>query len=108
MDEGAPLNYDREYQIVFIEPSDSTHVFGIQLDSPFTNATGHLPAPKAHWLNALNHALNITYSSRLPSPPNPDITLPFNIQVDWDQRTLYSTLKTGNIWFQLRKSLYRI
>jgi hypothetical protein len=26
-----PLNYTHEYQIVFIEPSDGTHVFGIQL-----------------------------------------------------------------------------
>lgn len=26
-----PLNYNHEYQIVFIEPSDGTHVFGIQL-----------------------------------------------------------------------------
>lgn len=30
-DEKNPLNYTHEYQIVFIEPSDGTHVFEIQL-----------------------------------------------------------------------------
>lgn len=30
-DETKPLNYNHEYQIVFIEPNDGTHVFGIQL-----------------------------------------------------------------------------
>ena len=26
-----PLNFTHEYQIVFIEPSDGSHVFGVQL-----------------------------------------------------------------------------
>ena len=30
-DEQRPLNYSHEYQIVFIEPNDGTHVFEIQL-----------------------------------------------------------------------------
>ena len=30
-DELRPLNYNHEYQIVFIEPNDGSHVFGIQL-----------------------------------------------------------------------------
>lgn len=30
-DDVHPLNYDHEYQIVFIEPNDGSHVFGIQL-----------------------------------------------------------------------------
>ena len=30
-DETRPLNYTHEYQIVFIEPNDGSHVFGIQL-----------------------------------------------------------------------------
>jgi hypothetical protein len=31
IDEKRPLNFNHEYQIVFIEPNDGTHVFGIQL-----------------------------------------------------------------------------
>ena len=30
-DNKRPLNYTHEYQIVFIEPNDGSHVFGIQL-----------------------------------------------------------------------------
>lgn len=32
-DAARPLNYSHEYQIVFIEPNDGSHVFGIQLGS---------------------------------------------------------------------------
>ena len=31
LDERFPFNYDHEYQIAFIEPSDGSHVFGVQL-----------------------------------------------------------------------------
>lgn len=31
LDEKNRLNYSHEYQIVFIEPADGSHVFGIQL-----------------------------------------------------------------------------
>lgn len=40
MDEQRPLNYSHEYQIVFIEPSDGTHVFGIQLGSFMFSSRG--------------------------------------------------------------------
>lgn len=30
-DEERPLNYTHEYQVVFIEPDDGTHVFELQL-----------------------------------------------------------------------------
>ena len=33
VDERRALNYNHEYQIMFIEPSDGTHVFGVQLGS---------------------------------------------------------------------------
>ena len=33
-DSSKPLNYSHEYQIVFIEPSDGSHVFGIHLGKP--------------------------------------------------------------------------
>ena len=31
MDDSRPLNYTHEYQVLFIEPSDGSHVFGVQL-----------------------------------------------------------------------------
>lgn len=31
LDPRKPLNYSHEYQVVFIEPNDGSHVFGIQL-----------------------------------------------------------------------------
>lgn len=31
MDKQKPLNFSHEYQIVFIEPNDGTHVFGVTL-----------------------------------------------------------------------------
>lgn len=35
-DEKKRLNYKHEYQVVFIEPGDGSHVFGVQLGkSPF-------------------------------------------------------------------------
>lgn len=35
VDEARPLNYDHEYQIVWIEPNDGTHVFGVNLGQSF-------------------------------------------------------------------------
>lgn len=31
MDDSKPLNFTHEYQVLFIEPSDGSHVFGVQL-----------------------------------------------------------------------------
>ncbi|KAJ6624413.1 hypothetical protein B0H10DRAFT_2007130 [Mycena sp. CBHHK59/15] len=79
-----PLNYSHEYQIVFIEPSDGTHVFGIQLGSPFTNPTGKLPAANAHSFKVLDHALNVIFSTSF-------ILLlwhNFAVEIDWCNRTL--------------------
>ncbi|KAG6818561.1 hypothetical protein H0H93_003949 [Arthromyces matolae] len=84
LDETKPLNYDHEYQIVFIEPSDGTHVFGIQLGSPFTNPTGALPAQNAHWFKVLDHALNVLFET----PFTPNTWHNFAVQVDWNERTL--------------------
>ncbi|TFK48809.1 hypothetical protein OE88DRAFT_1713906 [Heliocybe sulcata] len=79
-----PLNYDHEYQIVFIEPSDGSHIFGIQLGSPFTDPTGTLPVPNAHSLKVLDHALNVIYTA----PFTPLTWHNFAVQVDWANRTL--------------------
>ncbi|KAF8077551.1 hypothetical protein FPV67DRAFT_1404705 [Lyophyllum atratum] len=83
LDERAPLNYNHEYQIVFIEPSDGSHVFGIQLGSPFTNPTGTLPAKDSHSFKVLDHALNILFKTPFSSRNWHN----FAVQVDWDQRT---------------------
>lgn len=96
-----PLNYTHEYQIVFIEPSDGTHVFGIQLGayirppaahssdwlstgSPFTNPTGQLPAKNARSFKVLDHALNVLFTTSFI----PLLWHNFAITVDWANRTL--------------------
>ncbi|TDL19698.1 hypothetical protein BD410DRAFT_401484 [Rickenella mellea] len=79
-----PLNFDHEYQIVFIEPNDGTHVFEIQLGSPFTNPTGKLPAADAHSFKIRDHALNLLFST----PFTPLTWHNFAIQVNFDARTL--------------------
>lgn len=89
-DPTRPLNFTHEYQIVFIEPNDGTHVFEIQLGSPFTNPTGSLPAPQAHSFKVRDHALNVLFET----PFTPALWHNFAVQVDWTDRTLavlYST-----------------
>ncbi|KAF8993506.1 hypothetical protein BDQ17DRAFT_1368244 [Cyathus striatus] len=84
LDEAHPLNYNHEYQIVFIEPNDGSHVFGIQLGSPFTNPTGMLPAPQAHSFKVLDHALNVLFTAPFTS----DAWHNFAVRVDWNNLTL--------------------
>ncbi|EDR13666.1 uncharacterized protein LACBIDRAFT_308894 [Laccaria bicolor S238N-H82] len=83
-DEKKPLNYSHEYQIVFIEPNDGSHVFGIQLGSPFTIPTGILPAANAHSFKVLDHALNVIFQTSFSACHWHN----FAIQVDWDNRSL--------------------
>jgi len=84
LDESKPLNYNHEYQIVWIEPNDGTHVFGINLGSPFTNPTGKLPASNAHNLEVLDHATNVIFST----PFTAQTWHNFAVQVDWANLTL--------------------
>ncbi|KAH7910499.1 hypothetical protein BJ138DRAFT_1114053 [Hygrophoropsis aurantiaca] len=89
-DELRPLNYTHEYQIVWIEPNDGSHVFEIQLGSPFTDPTGPLPAPDAHYLKVRDHALNLLFET----PFTLEDWHNFAVQIDWTDRTLgvfYST-----------------
>lgn len=84
-DELRPLNYTHEYQIVFIEPDDGSHVFAVNVGSGFTVPTAStLPTATAHNLEVLDHALNVVYST----PFDPLTWHNFAIQVDWDARTL--------------------
>jgi hypothetical protein len=84
VDKAHPLNYSHEYQIVFIEPNDGTHVFGVQLGSPFTIPTGTLPAANATSFQVLDHASNVLFTT----PFSSDTWHNFAVQVDWDNRTL--------------------
>ncbi|RDX48807.1 hypothetical protein OH76DRAFT_1351910 [Lentinus brumalis] len=83
-DASRPLNYSHEYQIVFIEPNDGSHIFELQLGSPFTNPTGSLPVPNAHSFKVLDHALNVLFST----PFTADVWHNFAVEVDWNARTL--------------------
>jgi len=99
-DDSKPLNFTHEYQIVFIEPGDGSHVFGVQLGehtpsllfrfadlglgSPFTNPTGNLPAPGARNFKILDHSLNVLFST----PFTCQTWHNFAIVVDWDNLTL--------------------
>ncbi|KAF8595684.1 hypothetical protein BDV93DRAFT_528509 [Ceratobasidium sp. AG-I] len=84
-DELNPLNYKHEYQIVFIEPDDGSHVFGVKVGSSFTIPTASkLPTATAHNLEVLDHALNVVYSTSF----DPLTWHNFAVQVDWDARTL--------------------
>ncbi|KAG7444055.1 uncharacterized protein BT62DRAFT_934235 [Guyanagaster necrorhizus] len=89
-DESHPLNYTHEYQVVFIEPTDGSHVFGLQLGSPFTNPTGVVPAPNATSFKVLDHDLNILFTILFTSKTWHN----FAVQVDWGNLTFqvfYST-----------------
>lgn len=113
-DERHPLNLKHEYQVVFIEPNDGTHVFGIQLGmvdsqapttttahltlrfrsgSPFTNPTGHLPAKNANAFKVLDHSLNVLFTA----PFLPGIWHNFAVQVDWNNLTLAVFYSEGRL-----------
>ncbi|KEP47221.1 hypothetical protein V565_163750 [Rhizoctonia solani 123E] len=84
-DEARPLNLTHEYQIVFAEPDDGSHVFGVKVGSGFTVPTAtKLPTKTARNLEILDHALNVLYSV----PFDLNTWHNFAIQVDWDVRTL--------------------
>ncbi|KAB5591545.1 hypothetical protein CTheo_5011 [Ceratobasidium theobromae] len=84
-DDTRPLNYSHEYQIVFIEPDDGSHVFGVRVGSPFTVPTADkLPVKTAHSLQVLDHATNVIYSTQFDR----NTWHNFAVQVDWDARTL--------------------
>ncbi|OAX36806.1 hypothetical protein K503DRAFT_743731 [Rhizopogon vinicolor AM-OR11-026] len=92
-DSAKPLNMSHEYQIVWIEPNDGSHIFEIQLGSPFTIPTGTVPVSDARSLKVRNHALTLLFETPFTSNDWHN----FAIQVDWTNRTLgvfYSTNAT--------------
>lgn len=85
-----PLNMSHEYQIVWIEPNDGTHVFEIQLGSPFTIPTGTVPVSDARFLKVRSHALDLLFETPFTSHDWHN----FAVQIDWTNLTLgvfYST-----------------
>lgn len=85
-----PLNMSHEYQIVWIEPNDGTHVFDIQLGSPFTIPTGTVPVSDARFLKVRNHAHDLLFETPFTSHDWHN----FAVQIDWTNLTLgvfYST-----------------
>ncbi|KAF8123232.1 hypothetical protein EV363DRAFT_1403996 [Boletus edulis] len=73
-----------EYQIVWIKPNDGSHVFEIQLGSPFKDPTWPLPVLAAHYLKVKNHAHDLLFETPFPSGDWHS----FAIQVDWTHLTL--------------------
>ncbi|KAJ8580086.1 hypothetical protein M405DRAFT_834922, partial [Rhizopogon salebrosus TDB-379] len=74
-DPAKPLNLSHEYQ-VWIEPNDGSHIFEIQLGSPFTIPTGTVPLSNTltRSLKVRSHALTLLFetpmigiTSRAPS-----------------------------------------
>lgn len=84
------LDYRHEYQIVFIEPSDGSHVFGIQLGTPFSSDPNARPAKDAHFFKVLDHSLNVLFRT----PFILGVWYNFAIQVDWEARTL-------GVWYSI-------
>ncbi|KAG1785219.1 uncharacterized protein HD556DRAFT_147270 [Suillus plorans] len=85
-----PLNMSHEYQIVWIEPNDGSHVFEIQFGSPFTIPTGTVPVSDARFLKVRNHALDLLFETPFTSHDWHN----FAVQIDWTNLTLgvfYST-----------------
>ncbi|KAG8799854.1 hypothetical protein FRC16_004248 [Serendipita sp. 398] len=78
------LNYKHEYQVVFIEPNDGSHVFGLQIGSPFTYPTGSLPVANAQSLRILARDLTVVFETSFTR----DQWHNFAVQVDWDAITL--------------------
>ncbi|KAJ8587086.1 hypothetical protein M405DRAFT_794768 [Rhizopogon salebrosus TDB-379] len=92
-DPAKPLNLSHEYQVVWIEPNDGSHIFEIQLGSPFTIPTSTAPVPDARSLKVRNHALTLLFET----PFTANNWHNFAVQVDWTNRTLgvfYSTNAT--------------
>ncbi|KAI0044808.1 glycoside hydrolase family 131 protein [Auriscalpium vulgare] len=80
-----PLNYTHEYQVVWIEPTDGTHVFDLQIGTPF-NTT---PSAASHDLKIRTHNRTVIFST----PFVPEQWHNFAVVVDWTRltvRTFYS------------------
>ncbi|KAI0088591.1 hypothetical protein BDY19DRAFT_993973 [Irpex rosettiformis] len=96
-DTTRPLNFSHEYQVVWIEPNDGSHVFDLQIGSPFTNPTGQLPSPGAHDLKIRDHAGNVLFRTDFTSTSWHN----FAVQVDWTSRSLAVLYSADNASLQV-------
>ncbi|KAI0265686.1 hypothetical protein BC834DRAFT_924255 [Gloeopeniophorella convolvens] len=80
-DEQLPLNYEHEYQVVWIEPNDGTHVFDLQIGTPF-NTT--LSSAAARVLRIRAHDGTVLFQTSF----TPASWHNFAVAVDWDNLTL--------------------
>ncbi len=69
---------------MFIEPSDGSHVFGIQLGTPFTLDSSVKAAKDAHFFKVLDHGLNVLFKTPFLS----NVWHNFAVQVGWENGTL--------------------
>ncbi|ETW82242.1 hypothetical protein HETIRDRAFT_451809 [Heterobasidion irregulare TC 32-1] len=79
-DPQRPLNLTHDYQVVFIEPSDGTHVFGLELGTPFNQT----PDALSHSLKLLAHDSTVVFNTSFTDADWHN----FAVVVDWTQRTL--------------------
>ncbi|KAI0058240.1 hypothetical protein BV25DRAFT_1290923 [Artomyces pyxidatus] len=86
-DDALPLNYKHEYQVVWIEPTDGTHVFDLQIGTPF-NTT---PSATSHNLKIRSHNSTVLFST----PFVPETWHNFAVVVDWTHLTLQVHYSAG-------------
>jgi len=79
-DNSHPLNLTHEYQVVWIEPNDGSHVFDLQIGTPF-NTT---PTAESHDLKIRSHNGTVLFHT----PFSSEIWHNFAVEVDWDALTL--------------------
>jgi len=80
-DPTQPLNVSHEYQAVFIEPNDGTHVFQLDMGTPF-NTT--LSGAAANMLRIDSHNGSVLFQT----PFDQTVWHNFAVLVDWDSLTL--------------------
>ncbi|VDB91652.1 unnamed protein product [Peniophora sp. CBMAI 1063] len=81
-----PLNLAHEYQVVWIEPNDGSHVFDLQIGTPFnTTAT-----PESHHLKVRSKNGTVVFST----PFTPTVWHNFAVAVNWDALTLEAAYST--------------
>ncbi|KAI9443006.1 hypothetical protein H4582DRAFT_1872650, partial [Lactarius indigo] len=80
-DSQQPLNFKHEYQPLFIEPSDGTHIFDLHSGTPFNSTVSDADA---RVLSIRSHASKVLFQT----PFVENTWHNFAVAVDWDKLTL--------------------
>ncbi|KAH9006721.1 hypothetical protein EDB84DRAFT_1447561 [Lactarius hengduanensis] len=80
-DSQQQLNFEHEYQPLFIEPNDGTHVFDLQTGTPFNTTVSDADA---RMLRIRSHSGNVLFQT----PFAENTWHNFAVAVDWDKLTL--------------------